>query len=58
MSCLLVSLVIVKTWIEPRLLRRLDERMAAKRAELDPASEVVYSEEEEWAAEPIGCRRL
>ena len=52
MSCLLVSLVIVKTWIEPRLLRQLDERMAAERAELDPASEVVYSEEEEWAAEP------
>jgi hypothetical protein len=52
MSCLLVSLVIVKVWIEPRLLRQLDERMAAERAELDPASEVVYSEEEEWAAEP------
>ena len=52
MSCLLVSLVVVKTWIEPRLLRQLDERMAAERAELDPASEVVYSEEEEWAAEP------
>ena len=52
MSCLLVSLVIVKVWIEPRLLRQLDERMAAERAELDPASEVVYSEEEELAAEP------
>ena len=35
-----------------RNFENLSTVAAAERAELDPASEVVYSEEEEWAAEP------
>lgn len=52
LSCLVCSLIVVKVWLEPHLLKQQLERLAAAQAKLDPASEVVYGDSEEWAAEP------